>query len=594
MRMSFRASLPLVLALVYAPTTTALAQPPTLTTAAPITYDFTGYTAAGLGNPAMAGQLDTRAFQVILIGTSQCLFNTPSGCSTGAFALGSSPGGVTSGGLYTFTSVPSAPDFGFQPSGSAFTGSTGGSFWLAIVNGTGATLANLTVTANVWVFNDQTRDTIVRAMVRNGTASGAGSVALGMVTSPAAPSTTPAWVSTPIGGMVDVSSLAIASGATFYVEFTMADGPATSGSRDELALDDIVISAMPSTCGNGMMDTGETCDTGALNGTTPCGCTRACALAAMGTTCAPSGGMPCDAPDTCDGAGACVPRIAAAGVSCRASTGLCDPAETCDGTALTCPTDVISPSTTTCRPAIAGGCDVADTCNGTTGACPDVLAPNGTSCDDTIACNGADSCMAGACVHAGAPDCSDTNACTTDSCVEAAVMCMHVPVANCCTDATDCDDHDACTTNGCTHAGGVCTYDPIADCCSTNADCDDGNACTSDTCETTSHHCAHANSCIDAGSDAGSAPHDAGAGDASRTDASATDAGHLTVPRSSGCACTTAGGSRHEGWSVLALIALRLVARRRPRASAAVVRKAGPTQLRRPGVPGPAAEISSR
>jgi MYXO-CTERM domain-containing protein len=194
-----------------------------------------------------------------------------------------------------------------------------------------------------------------------------------------------------------------------------------------------------------------------------------------------------------------------------------------------------------------------------------VLVANGTSCDDTIVCNGADTCMAGACMHAGAPDCSDTNACTTDTCVEAAVMCMHAPIANCCTDATDCDDHDACTTNGCTHAGGVCTFDPITDCCSTNAECDDGNACTTDTCETTAHHCAHANACIDAGPDAGNVPHDAGAGDASRTDASATDAGRLPVPRASGCACTAAGGSRHEGWGVLTLIALGLIARRRSR-----------------------------
>jgi hypothetical protein len=57
------------------------------------------------------------------------------------------------------------------------------------------------------------------------------------------------------------------------------------------------------------------------------------------------------------------------GVQCRASAGVCDPAELCTEDFL-CPADLLSPATTECR-ASGGICDVAESCTGTTAACPD-------------------------------------------------------------------------------------------------------------------------------------------------------------------------------------------------------------------------------
>jgi MYXO-CTERM domain-containing protein len=343
---------------------------------------------------------------------------------------------------------------------------------------------------------------------------------------------------------------------------------ANAPSNDEwVGVDDISISSVPANCGNGTPDAGEACDTGAANGTTPCGCTRSCQLVANGVTCGAAATLPCDANDTCNGTGTCVANVAANTVICHPSMGTCDPAEHCDGTTTVCPPDLLATSGTACRP-MAGVCDVADTCNGTSAACTDVFAANGTPCDDGMMCNGSEMCMTGACMHVSPPSCADTNACTTDACVEATPMCTHTlrPAPACCNVAADCDDGDACTTNACTTAGGVCTFDPISDCCTTVAQCDDGDACTTDACDATAHTCSHTPSCIDGGgSDAGGATdagRDAGATEAGMRDAnSGTDAGH-TTPRPAGCACAATGTGSETG-ALWALGLLGLVVGRR-------------------------------
>src|SRR5262249_48625239 len=50
-----------------------------------------------------------------------------------------------------------------------------------------------------------------------------------------------------------------------------------------------------------------------------------------------------------------------------------------------------------CRPQ-ATTCDAAERCDGQSGACPpDIFAPDDTSCEDGVFCNGVDSCVAGRC-----------------------------------------------------------------------------------------------------------------------------------------------------------------------------------------------------
>ena len=178
-------------------------------------------------------------------------------------------------------------------------------------------------------------------------------------------------------------------------------------------------------CGNSVVESGEDCD----DGNTDSGdcCSPTCQYESAATVCRPAAGV-CDAPDHCDGAGACTPDAkltsecrASAGVCdpaqscdgvsddcppppcfpilCRASTGDCDPSEWCEARYLPCPPDIIFPAGAVCR-ADAGDCDVADFCDGVNSHCPiDAFEPEGTSCDDGNShthndqCDGSGVCM---------------------------------------------------------------------------------------------------------------------------------------------------------------------------------------------------------
>ncbi|MEM7609519.1 MAG: hypothetical protein AAF411_29590, partial [Myxococcota bacterium] len=142
---------------------------------------------------------------------------------------------------------------------------------------------------------------------------------------------------------------------------------------------------------------------------------------------------PCDAEETCDGAGSCpaddfVP--ASANQICREAMGDCDVAETCDGLGAQCPSDRVADSSVVCRPgdgqclldttcpggsavdcpmgdlfandrtvcgSETGECDPSDFCSGTSDECVAVVTAVDTPCDtdtgeDRI-CNGSGDCI---------------------------------------------------------------------------------------------------------------------------------------------------------------------------------------------------------
>ncbi|HJQ84902.1 MAG TPA: hypothetical protein VKA21_12545, partial [Candidatus Binatia bacterium] len=73
-------------------------------------------------------------------------------------------------------------------------------------------------------------------------------------------------------------------------------------------------------------------------------------------------GEQCDPPTA---SGCCTSQclFASSSTVCRASAGVCDPAENCTGSASTCPGNSFSGTSTVCRPS-AGVCDVAENCTG--------------------------------------------------------------------------------------------------------------------------------------------------------------------------------------------------------------------------------------
>ncbi|GAB7337297.1 hypothetical protein MBLNU457_g2658t1 [Dothideomycetes sp. NU457] len=134
-------------------------------------------------------------------------------------------------------------------------------------------------------------------------------------------------------------------------------------------------------CGNGIVEPGEECDCGGEAGCADNACCDA-------STCKFKNNAVCDDSneDCCHNC-----QLASNGTICRASTGICDPAETCTGTSAVCPADVQAPQGQSCGNGLqcaAGQCTSRDqqckTVMGSYTAGNDTYACDSSSC--TITC----------------------------------------------------------------------------------------------------------------------------------------------------------------------------------------------------------------
>lgn len=105
-----------------------------------------------------------------------------------------------------------------------------------------------------------------------------------------------------------------------------------------------------------------------------------------------------------------------------------------------------------------------------------------SACQDGLWCNGTERCINCRCELGTPPDCGDTAACTTDSCVEDgqpwpldAGHCENVPDHALCNDGLWCNGIDVC--------------DPAVGCRAEPAPCDDSIGCTDDTCNELNRTC---------------------------------------------------------------------------------------------------------
>ncbi len=107
------------------------------------------------------------------------------------------------------------------------------------------------------------------------------------------------------------------------------------------------------------------------------------------------------------------------------------------------------------------------------GECVRSALPEGTPCDDGLACTTRDHCDAGACVPGGPYQCLSPDACHVAQCNVETGLCELVQ-AN---DGAPCNDSSACTASD-TCEGGVCVGEELA--C---YDPDDGNPCVRGECD---------------------------------------------------------------------------------------------------------------
>ncbi len=272
-----------------------------------------------------------------------------------------------------------------------------------------------------------------------------------------------------------------------------------------------------SVCNDGLYCTlTDTCNASGVCGSTgnPCpgpdgdsDCSETCNEAAdactsndtTGSVC--NDGLYCTLTDTCNASGVC----GSTGNPCPGPTGDGDSdcSEVCveatdsctgnDNNGAVCNDGNSCTTPDTCSAGTCGGpglsCDdgnvcTADSCDAGGGCVHTPLS--GTSCDDTLYCNGADTCNAGACTtHAGNP-CSgpDGDANCKESCSEAAENCtLNDPDVSACNDGKSCTNTDQC-------AGGVCGG--IAN----DALCNDSKECTDEVCNPASASANAATGCV--------------------------------------------------------------------------------------------------
>jgi hypothetical protein len=190
----------------------------------------------------------------------------------------------------------------------------------------------------------------------------------------------------------------------------------------------------------------------------------------------------------CDGGGHC--GFSTSGTLCLDEF-FCNGPESCDGAGNCLPTLDFD-----CNDFIA--C-TQDSCDEDLDLCSNL--PEDSLCDNQEWCDGDESCNPGQGCQAGTPrDCTDSVGCTIDSCSEDTDQCEHSPNHSSCSDGLFCNGTEVCdlesdcqpdTQEPCL-APTVCS-ETLDTCigCTTDLDCDDEIACTHDTCDPDLNECTH-------------------------------------------------------------------------------------------------------
>jgi hypothetical protein len=151
------------------------------------------------------------------------------------FARGTSTGGVAAGGVYAFEVSSGDFSFGVQADNGDF---TPGDITLKIQNNTGGQLSKLNLSYDIYAYNNQNRSSSFNLSYSTDDASYTGVPGLDF-TSPETLDVFPSWTS--VNRTTSITGLIVADGAVLYLKWT-SDDVGGSGGRDELALDNLLLS----------------------------------------------------------------------------------------------------------------------------------------------------------------------------------------------------------------------------------------------------------------------------------------------------------------------------------------------------------------
>ncbi|GAB4343206.1 MAG: hypothetical protein Kow0037_31160 [Calditrichia bacterium] len=198
-----------------------------------VSIDFNNFLGQGFSPTPTAGQLDSDDWEVTGLSDGNLVFGEIK--TSGDFARGTSQGGITTGGIYAFEVSTGDYTLGVQPGTSDF---TPGEFILRLINNTGSTINQINLQYDLYVMNDQPRSNYFNSLYSTDDATYTPLTELNY-TSPAAADPSPIWQK--ITRMATITGLNISDGAYFYIKWE-SDDVGGSGSRDEFALDNILLS----------------------------------------------------------------------------------------------------------------------------------------------------------------------------------------------------------------------------------------------------------------------------------------------------------------------------------------------------------------
>lgn len=190
------------------------------------------YTGTGFLNTPGTGQLDADAWAISGLSDGDKAFGVEN--TSGDHARGFSSGGVSTGGLYAFDIGSGNIALGFQPAGSDW---TPGSLTLKIQNNTGSSINSLDVTYTIYVLNDQGRGNDFNLAYSFDDMTYTNVTSLDFTSTEAADGS-PTWTQTV--KTTTISGLDIADGDFYFIRW-YGDDNLGGGSRDEFAIDDIII-----------------------------------------------------------------------------------------------------------------------------------------------------------------------------------------------------------------------------------------------------------------------------------------------------------------------------------------------------------------
>lgn len=187
----------------------------------------------GLSNTPMTGQLDSRSWRINGM-SDQPITTFGAQLNAGDFARGKSTGGIGTGGLWAFEVQPGNHALGVQPLASDF---NPGTITLRLENTSPDTIRNLHIAYTLYVYNDQDR-----ASSWQFSAGPAENLLQNLPEISHATTelraTAPNWEAHQ--KIVCLPTINWLPNTTFFLQWASADASGT-GSRDELAIDDIMV-----------------------------------------------------------------------------------------------------------------------------------------------------------------------------------------------------------------------------------------------------------------------------------------------------------------------------------------------------------------